>query len=353
MNITKQAFGTVADGTAVDLYTLSNANGLTARITTYGGAIVSLSTPDRDGILADVVLGLDTLAKYVAQSPYIGCITGRYANRINQGKFTLSGINYTLAKNENGVQHLHGGTVGFDKKVWSAEVVEGDDGAAIRLSYLSPDGEENYPGNLSVAVTYTLTDDNALKIDYAATTDKDTVINLTNHSYFNLAVDQAEDCLGHQLMINAEEFTPNDETLIPTGELRSGRGTPLDFTAPTAIGARIEQDYDQLRFGSGYDHNWVLDNLEGKLILAARVQEPATGRVMEVHTTEPGIQFYSGNFLDGTIAGKGGIVYKKRYGLCLETQHYPDSPNKPNFPSTVLKTGQTYQSTTIYKFSTL
>ncbi|MBN1994057.1 MAG: galactose mutarotase [Anaerolineae bacterium] len=351
MNISKQAFGKTADGMAVDLCTLTNANGLEAKIATYGGIIVSLTAPDRDGKLEDVVLGLDTLEQYLAQSPYFGCITGRYANRIDHGKFTLNGIEYTLTKNEGRRHHLHGGNIGFDKKVWAAAEVRSNEGVGLKLSYLSPDGEENYPGNLSVTVTYTLTNDNALKIDYTATTDQDTVLNLTNHSYFNLAAGRAGDCLGHELMLNAAQFTPIDETLIPTGQLRSVKGTPLDFTTPTVIGDRIEEDYDQLRFGGGYDHNFVLDNLDGSLILAAKVREPITGRVMEVYTTEPAVQFYSSNFLDGSITGKGGVVYKKRYAFCLETQHYPDSPNKPNFPSTVLKPGQTYQTTTIYKFA--
>lgn len=351
MNITKQPFGKLTDGTMIDLYILANANS-EVKIATYGGTIVSIVTPDQHGKLADVVLGHDTFDKYLTQNAFFGCITGRYANRIAQGKFTLNGVEYTLAQND-GSNHLHGGLKGFNTKIWQATAIEGNEGPAVRLTYLSQDGEEGYPGNLSATVTYTLTNDDALKIDYLATTDKDTIINLTNHAYFNLAAGEAEDCLGHEMMLNTAQFTPIDETLIPTGELRSVKGTPLDFTVPTVIGARINQDYDQLRFGGGYDHNWVLNNLDGKLVLAAKVQERITGRVMEVYTTEPGIQFYSGNFLNGSITGKGGIVYKKRYGFCLETQHYPDSPNKPTFPSTLLKPGQTYQTTTIYKFSTL
>jgi aldose 1-epimerase len=349
MNIKKEPFGNMADGTPVDLYTLTNANSLQVKITTYGGAVVSLLVPDRDGKLDDVVLGFKTLEEYVEKSPFFGCITGRYANRIAKGKFTLNGAAYTLAQND-GPNHLHGGVKGFDKVVWSAQE-KSDDG--LELTYLSKDGEEGYPGNLSVEVTYTLTNDDELRIDYLATSDEDTVINLTNHTYFNLADGGAGDILGHELMINADRFTPVDATQIPTGELRSVAATPMDFLHMMAIGARIGQDDEQLRLGLGYDHNWVLNSSDGTLALAAKVQEPTTGRVMQVYTTEPGIQFYSGNFLNGTIAGKGGKVYHKRHGLCLETQHFPDSPNQPSFPSTVLKPGETYQTTTIYRFATL
>jgi len=349
MSVTKKPFGQMADGTPVDLYTLTNANGLQAKITTYGGAVVSLVVPDRGGKLADVVLGLETLEEYVEKSPYFGCIAGRYANRIAKGKFTLNGVEYTLAQND-GPNHLHGGNRGFDKVVWDAQEKSGD-GAGLGLTYLSRDGEEGYPGNLSVKVTYTLTDDDALRIDYLANTDADTIVNLTNHTYFNLADGGAGDILGHELMIDADRFTPTDSTSIPTGELRSVAGTPMDFRQLTAIGARIDEDYEQLRFCGGYDHNWVLNSAGGSLALAAMVREPVTGRVMEVHTTEPGIQFYSGNFLDGSITGKGGKVYRKHHGLCLETQHFPDSPNKPNFPSTVLKPGEVYQTTTVYRFT--
>jgi aldose 1-epimerase len=342
MSIAKEAFGKITDGTPVDLYTLANTNGLEAKITTYGGAVVSLLVPDRDGKVVDVALGLETLEEYVEKSPYFGCITGRYANRIAKGKFTLNGVVYTLAQND-GPNHLHGGTRGFDKVVWNAREKSGGDGAGLELTYLSRDGEEGYPGNLSVKVTYTLTDDDALRINYLATTDADTIVNLTNHTYFNLADGGAGDILGHELMIDADRFTPTDATSIPTGELRSVAGTPMDFRQSTAIGARIEQDDEQLR--------WVLNNSDGSLALAARVREPVTGRVMEVHTTEPGIQLYSGNFLDGSITGKGGKVYHKHHGLCLETQHFPDSPNKPDFPSTVLKPGEVHQTTTIYRFT--
>ncbi len=349
MTIKKEPFGKMTNGTPIDLYTLTNTSGLQAKITTYGGAVVSLLVPDRDGKLDDVVLGFETLEEYVEKSPFFGCITGRYANRIAKGKFTLNGAAYTLAQND-GPNHLHGGVKGFDKVVWSAQE-KSDDG--LELTYLSKDGEEGYPGNLSVEVTYTLTNDDELRIDYLATSDEDTVIKLTNHTYFNLADGGAGDILGHELMINADRFTPVDGTQIPTGELRSVAATPMDFRRMTAIGARIGQDDEQLRLGLGYDHNWVLNRSDGALALAAKVQEPTSGRVMQVYTTEPGIQFYSGNFLDGSITGKGGKVYGKRHGLCLETQHFPDSPNQPNFPSTVLKPGETYQTTTIYRFATL
>lgn len=352
MNVTQQAFGKTPDGTPVDLYTLTNAHGLEAKITTYGGAVVSLLVPDQKGQLDDVALGLETLAEYIEKSPYWGCITGRYANRIAGGKFTLNDVEYTLAQN-NGKNHLHGGLKGFDKVVWAAEERSSDDRVGLKLTYLSKDGEEGYPGNLSVEVVYTLTNADELKIEYLASTDKETIVNLTNHTYFNLADGGAGDILGHELMIDADRFTPIDNTLIPTGELRRVEGTPMDFRQLTPIGARIEQDDEQLRFGGGYDHNWVLNSSDGSLTLAARVQEPTTGRVMEVYTTEPGIQFYSGNFLDGSIIGKSGKIYQKRHGLCLETQHFPDSPNKPNFPSIVLKPGQTYQTTTIFKFIVL
>lgn len=352
MSITKADFGNMADGAPVDVYTLTNVNGLVAKITTYGGAIVSLLVPDRDGNLGDVVLGLDTLEDYVTKSPYFGCITGRYANRIGGARFTLNGVEYALEKND-GENHLHGGAKGFDKVVWDAEPQSGDKGPELRLSYLSEDGEGNYPGNLSVEVVYALTNDDELRIDYLATTDKDTIVNLTNHTYFNLATGGASDILDHELMIAADRFTPVDAGSIPTGELRSVASTPLDFRQLTPIGARIDQDDEQLGYGSGYDHNFVLNSGGGDLALAARVQEPVTGRVMEVHTTEPGVQLYTGNHLDGSFAGKGGTRYGKRSALCLETQHFPDSPNKPDFPSTVLRVGDTYRTTTIHRFAVL
>jgi aldose 1-epimerase len=350
MNVARQSFGKMADGTPVDLYTLTNANGVVVKLSNYGGVVVSLVVPDRNGTFEDVVLGFDTLPDYVEKSLYFGCIVGRYANRIANGRFALDGVEYTLAQND-GENHLHGGIQGFDKVVWNATPVERDDSVGLELVYLSEDGEEGYPGNMSVKVVYSLTNDNALEIEYTATTDMPTVVNLTNHSYFNLAGQVSRDILGHEVTIFADRFTPVDGTLIPTGELGSIEGTPLDFRRPVTVGARIEQDDEQLRFGNGYDLNWVLDNPEGSLKLAARVHEPTTGRVMEVHTTEPGIQFYSGNFLDGTITGKGGIVYQKRFGLCLEAQHFPDSPNKPGFPSVVLRPGAEYGQTTVYRFS--
>jgi aldose 1-epimerase len=346
--IERRAFGTTANGTPVDLYTLTNNHGMEARIMTYGGIVVSLKVPDRHGKLGNVVLGYDHLEGYLENNPYFGALIGRYANRIAQGSFTLDSTAYQLAQNNN-ENHLHGGVVGFDKVVWKAKQVSGKDGVGLRLTYLSHDGDEGYPGNLPVTVVYTLTNNNELRIDYAATTDKKTIVNLTNHSYFNLA--GRGDILGHELMLNADRFTPVDQGLIPTGELRDVKGTPMDFTQPTAIGARIEERDQQLRFGLGYDHNWVLNRADDGLTLGARVFEPTTGRIMEVLTTEPGIQFYSGNFLDGSITGKQGEVYQHRYGFCLEAQHFPDSPNKPAFPSVVLSPDQEYRQTTIYRFS--
>jgi len=351
MSINKEAFGKTTDGTSVDLYTLVNANGVTAKITNYGAIVTSLQVPDRDGKMADVVLGYDSLADYIKDSPYFGAIVGRYGNRIAKGKFTLEGKEYTLAVN-NGPNHLHGGLKGFDKVVWDARPVESDAGVGVELKYTSKDGEEGYPGNLSCTVVYTLTNANELKIDYKAQTDKTTVLNLTHHGYFNLAGHDSGTILGQVLMLNADHFTPVDETLIPTGEIRPVKGTVMDFTTPTAIGARINSDYDQIKFGGGYDHNWVLNSKDGSLALAATVYESKSGRFMEVFTTEPGIQFYSGNFLDGSNIGKGKAVYNHRNGFCLETQHFPDSPNKPQFPSVVLKPGDTYKQLTVYKFST-
>jgi len=348
-NINAQPFGKTKEGTPVDIFTLRNKNGVEARICNYGGIVVSLKVPDRNGQMSDVVLGYDKLDDYIKSSPYFGCLVGRYGNRIAKGKFTLNGNVYTLATN-NGPNALHGGIKGFDKVVWEAKVLGSHDGPTLQLRYLSKDGEEGYPGNLSVTAVYTLTEDNGLKLDYTATTDKDTVVNLTQHTYFNLA--QKGDILNHVVMINADKFTPVDSTLIPTGELRPVEGTPFDFRKPTAIGARINQDDEQLKFGNGYDHNWVLNKPMGQLGLAARVSEPTTGRVLEVLTTEPGLQFYTGNFLDGTLKGKGGWVYQFRNAFCMEPQHYPDSPNHPEFPSVVLKPGKTYKNTIIYRFST-
>jgi aldose 1-epimerase len=349
-SIEREVFGKTPSGTLVDLYTLVNDKGVEAKIMTYGGIIVSLKVPDRNGELGDVVLGYDNLRGYLKNNPYFGAVVGRFANRIAQGRFVLGGKTYELARND-GENHLHGGIKGFDKVIWKAKALEHANNVGLRLSYLSRDGEEGYPGKLRTTVTYTLTNDNELRIDYSATTDKKTIVNLTQHSYFNLVGSAHSDILKHRMMLNANRFTPVDEELIPTGELQNVKGTPMDFTKPTAIGARINQADEQLRFGLGYDHNWVLNKAGNGLTLAARVFEPSTGRVMEVYTTEPGIQFYSGNFLDGTITGKGGTVYHQRDGFCLETQHFPDSPNKPHFPSVVLDPDQAYKQTTIYKFS--
>jgi len=346
----KEIIGKMPDGKEVYGFTLQNANGLRTTITNYGGIVMDLFVPDRAGKLGDVVLGFDKLDDYLGPHPHFGTLIGRYGNRIGGGVFTLEGVEYKLAKNERQKNHLHGGLVGFDKKLWDAEPIESGDSLGVKLSYLSKDGEEGYPGNLKCTVCIWLTGDNGLRFDYEAETDKATPVNLTHHGYFNLAGQGKRDVLGHELMINAGKFTPIDDGLIPTGELRSVKGTPFDFTKPTAIGARIDEKDVQLANGNGYDHNFVLDNQDGALALAARLYEPGTGRVMEVYTTEPGLQFYTGNFLNGKITGKEGKVYKHRYGFCMETQHYPDSPNKPEFPSTILKPGQVYKHTAIYKF---
>jgi aldose 1-epimerase len=344
--LTRADFGKTPDGTPVAIYTLTNAKGVEARVTTYGGRVVSLKVPDRKGAMGDVILGFDSLAGYIDNpGPFFGALIGRYGNRIGGARFTLGGVEYKVDRND-GANSLHGGALGFDKRVWTAKEL-GDGG--LELTYLSKDGEEGYPGNLKATATYHLTAANELRIDYAATTDKTTVANLTNHSYFNLRGDG--DILGHILTLNADRFTPVDSGLIPTGELRAVNGTPFDFRKPTAIGVRIEQTDEQLKLGKGYDHNWVLNRNGRRLSLAARVEEPSTGRVLEVSTTEPGIQFYTGNFLDGTAKGKGGKAYGLRSGFCLETQHFPDSPNKPEFPSTVLKPGEKFHSTTVFKFS--
>ena len=348
--VSQQPFGKAPDGQSVELYTLRNAQGAEATITTYGGIVTSLKVPDKTGAFGDVVLGYDNLDGYLTNSPFFGCLVGRYGNRIAKGRFTLDGTTYTLATN-NPPNSLHGGPQGFDKRVWKVVKADvGPHGPRLELSYLSKDGEEGFPGNLAVTATYTLTDDNALRLDFTATTDKDTVCNLTHHSYFNLA--GKGDILGNIVTINADRFTPVDGTLIPTGELKPVEGTPFDFRKPTAVGARINNDDDQLKFAGGYDHNWVLNKSDKELSLAARVFEPGTGRVMEVWSTGPGVQFYTGNFLDGSITGKGGQVYQRRAAVCFEPQHYPDSPNHPQFPTTELKPGQLYKNTIIYKFST-
>jgi aldose 1-epimerase len=344
--VQKMAYGKTPDGTAVDEYVLTNRSGVKAKVITYGAILTELHVPDKDGKLTDVVLGFDNLEGYLSGHPFFGATVGRYANRIAKGRFTLDGKEYKLATN-NGPNALHGGDKGFDKKVWKAEPVAGKN--AVRFTYTSPDGEEGYPGALTAEVVYTLTDDNAVRLDYKATADKPTPVNLTNHSYFNLAGPASGDILGHVLMINADKYTPTDDTLIPTGEIKPVKGTPFDFTTPTPIGARIKEiKADPV----GYDLNYVLRDGGGREpALAARVSEPKTGRVMEVLTTEPGIQFYSGNFLDGKLKGKGGVVYKQYQGFCLEAQHFPDSVNQPKFPPVILRPGETYTQTTVYRFS--
>jgi aldose 1-epimerase len=347
--IRTESFGQV-DGRQVELYTLTNRRGAEAKITNYGATVVSLKVPDREGRFDDVLLGYDTLEGYRNSTFYVGPVIGRYANRIARGRFTLNGKEYTLAVN-NGENHLHGGLKGFDKVVWKARPFPTRSDAGLELTYLSKDGEEGYPGNLSVRVLYTLTENNELRIDYSATTDKDTVVNLTNHAYFNLAGQGNGDILKHNLTIYADRFLPSDEKAIPTGESRSVAGTPFDFRRATAIGARIGQDEEQLKFGNGYDHTFVIRGRAGVLRHAATASEPSTGRVLEVWTTEPGMQLYTGNYLESTMIGKGGKRYGQRHGFCLETQHFPDSPNKPDFPTTVLRKGGRFNSTTIYKFS--
>ena len=347
--VQKQPFGT-HEGRPINLYTLTNSHGIEIQAMNYGGIIVSMRVPDRKGQFADIVLGHDTLDGYIPNPPYLGAIVGRYANRIANGTFTLDGKTYTLPKND-GPNTLHGGVKRtFDKVVWDdAALPPGKNGVAF--TYLSKDGEEGFPGNLKIKVTYTLTDANELVVDYEATTDKATPINVSQHSYFNLAGEGNGDILNHEIMINADRFTPVDKNLIPTGELRPVKGTPLDFTTSTKIGTRIDDSYDQLVLGHGYDHNFVINRKSNELTLAARVYEPSSGRVMEVLTTQPGVQFYTGNFLDGTITGKQGHEYKRRYAFCLETQHFPDSPNHPEFPTTILRPGETFHQKAVFKFS--
>lgn len=346
-HVTRQRFGATPSGEAVELFTLTNAHGMKIGVMTYGGIIVSLEVPDRHGAAGDVVLGYDSLAGYLRDSPYFGAIVGRYGNRIAKGRFTLDGREYRLATN-NGPNHLHGGVRGFDKAVWQAEPFEDARGAGVVLRHTSPDGEEGYPGTLNAKVTYTLTGRNELRIDYEATTDRATPVNLTQHSYFNLT--GSGDILGHELMVAADSFTPVDSTLIPTGAIAPVAGTPFDFRTPHPIGERIGEANQQLRFGGGYDHNFVLSRPDTGLALAARVSDPVSGRTLEIRTTEPGIQFYSGNFLDGSITGKRGVIYAHRTGLALETQHFPDAPNHPAFPSTILLPGQVYHSSTVWTF---
>ncbi|MGP5326904.1 aldose epimerase family protein [Vreelandella titanicae] len=356
--IQTSVFGHLPDGRQVDVYQLTNANGIELRVTNYGGIILSLKTPDMDGKFDDIALGFDSLEAYLSgeyrqANPYFGAIIGRYGNRIAGGQFSLDGETYSLATND-GSNHLHGGDQGFDKVLWQAEPFESDAGNGLVLRYTSEDGEEGYPGKLESEVTYTLTDNDELMVDYRAVNDKATPINLTQHSYFNLKGEGSDTILDHQLMINAPEFTPVNDTLIPTGEIRSVEGTPFDFTQATPIGERIEQENEQLAFGGGYDHNFVLarDNAASdELVLAAKVWEPRSGRLVEITTTEPAIQFYSGNFLNGDLTGKQGQAYGHRSGFALETQHYPDSPNQEAFPSTILEPGETYRSRTVYRFS--
>jgi aldose 1-epimerase len=349
MDVQKSDFGKLKDGSAVDLYTLTNDHGLKVTVMTYGAIMVNLEVPDRDGNIGDITLGYDSVDGYLEATPYFGATIGRYGNRIAKGKFTLNGETYTLVQN-NDENHLHGGTVGFDKVLWAAEPVKEANAVGVKFSYTSKDGEEGYPGNLACTVTYMLTNDNELSFRYSATTDKATPINLTNHTYYNLAGQGHGDIFGHEVTLQADRFTPVDAGLIPTGELAPVAGTPMDFTTPHSIGERIAQVPGDAP--GGYDHNYILNNQSGSLALAATVYEPSTGRVMEVSTTEPGVQFYTGNFLDGTITGKSGKTYQKNFAFCLETQHWPDSPNKPEFPSTILNPGETYSHYTVHKFST-
>lgn len=363
-SITSEPFGVVdandpshpEQGEEVDLYTLTNRKGMRVKIITYGGIIQSIEIPGRRGDLTNVTLGFDNLDQYVNENPYFGNITGRYANRIADGQFELNGVTYQLATN-NGPNHLHGGDFGFDKRIWAAEEIDDGTNVGLRLSYTSPDGEEGYPGTLHVTVTYLLTPDNEIRMDYRAELDEvetlSTVVNLTNHAYFNLAGEGNGEIYDHTLLINADHYTPVDATLIPTGAIDAVEGTPMDFRTPTAIGERINDGtFEQLVLGLGYDHNWVLSRqTDDDLELAARARDPESGRTLEVWTTEPGIQFYAGNFLDGTLIGTSGKTYRQSYGFALETQHYPDSPNQPNFPSTELAPGEVYETTTVYAFS--
>jgi aldose 1-epimerase len=348
--ITSAVFGKLPDGREVNIYSFTNSKGYTAKVTDFGAKLVSLVVPDKNGKLANVILGYDSLSQYLKGDSYFGATVGRYANRIAKGKFTLNEKEYQLALN-NGVNHLHGGPGGYHSVLWKSEVIDKDGIPALKLSYTSPDGEEGYPGNLEISVTYSWNDSNELTIDYAATCDQDTYINLTHHSLFNLKGAGDGDILDHELMLAADTYTPVDSTLIPTGTMDSVKNTPFDFNTAVAVGKRINDDYGQLKIGKGYDHNWVLKS--SKLTdLAASLYEPVSGRLMEVYTTEPGIQFYSGNFLDGSQKGHGNLPYNFRDGLALETQHFPDSPNQPDFPSTLLKKGEQYTQTTVYKFLT-
>ena len=350
LKIDKIQFGETMDGTGVDQFILSNNNGMEVRIITYGGIITSWTAPDKNGNYKDIVLGYNTLAEYVAETPYFGALIGRYGNRIAKGKFSLDNQEYTLAVN-NGVNHLHGGLKGFDKVVWDAKTIVSDSTVSLELSYLSKDMEEGYPGNLETKVTYTLNNKDELSVNYEATTDKPTIVNLTQHSYFNLTADFNQDILGHELVINADSFLPVDNTLIPTGEFRDVTGTPFDFKTSKAIGTHIDNENIQLNNGLGYDHCWVLNDQNTGVRFVASAYEPVSGRLLEVFSDEPGIQFYSGNFLDGTLPSKNNGVYQHRTGFCLETQHYPDSPNQKNFPSVRLNPGEKYNSKTVFRLS--
>lgn len=349
MEIEKVKFGNMPDGREVTRFIMKNKNGVEVHVINLGGIITHLIVPDKNGKLEDVVLGLDNVEGYLRRSPYFGAIVGRYGNRIANGKFKLDGTEYTLAQNNNG-QHLHGGVVGFDKVFWDITEIASSKGPALRLTYLSKDGEEGYPGNLDVTVEYVLTDDNELEIDYKATTDKKTIVNLTQHTYFNLSGAE-QDILDHVLTINADEYVPVSKVLIPTGKLEPVKGSPFDFTSPTTVGERINENHEQLKIAGGYDHCWVLSGTDS-VKTAATVYHPTSGRTIEVLTTEPGMQFYSGNFLDGKITGKNGVKYNHRSGLCLETQHFPDGPNQPSFPSVTLNPGETYKTRTVYRFGT-
>ena len=349
--IIKELFGKTPDGSRVDLYTLANDRGVKIKVTNYGGIIVSIISPDRNGQPADIALGYDSLDEYLAQQLYFGCIVGRYANRIANSNFILNGDDYALNSNE-GNNHLHGGISGFDKKIWETSEIDDQEGRGLKFSGVSADGEEGYPGRLAITFCYILSDANELIIRYKASTDKPTIINLTQHSMFNLSGDMSQNILNHTLLLNADRITPVSATLLPTGELRHVAGTPFDFRQPAPIGAGINSDDIQLTYGKGYDHNWVLNNPDGSLNLAARVIEPTTGRILEAYTTEPGLQLYTGNYLDGSSIGKGGVAYQQYAGFALEAQHFPDSPNHSNFPTTVINPGDTYSQTTIYKFAT-
>ena len=350
LKIDKIQFGETMDGTGVDQFILSNNNGMEVRIITYGGVITSWTAPDKNGDYKDIVLGYNTLAEYEAETPYFGALIGRYGNRIAKGKFSLDNQEYTLAVN-NGVNHLHGGLKGFDKVVWDAKTIVSDSTVSLELSYLSKDMEEGYPGNLETKVTYTLNNKDELSVNYEATTDKPTIVNLTQHSYFNLTADFNQDILGHELVINADSFLPVDNTLIPTGEFRDVTGTPFDFKTSKAIGTHIDNENIQLKNGLGYDHCWVLNDQDTGVRFVASAYEPVSGRLLEVFSDEPGIQFYSGNFLDGTLTSKNNGVYQHRTGFCLETQHYPDSPNQKNFPSVRLNPGEKYNSKTVFRLA--